>query len=132
MSRLAGPVVRLFWRFTWAVATAVTVTGGVVKVPGVAPRLMPSAVLVAAVPLGVEPLGNWTLISRSPLLPAVSGVTITNCTRVLPLPPKFGVTLTAATSPAGLAGTVDRNCTEAGSRSTTWAFRQGPEVLLQL
>src|ERR1700712_2072895 len=132
MSRLAGPVVRVFWRVTWAVATAVTVTGGVWKAPGVPPRLMPSAVFTAAVPSGVEPLGKRTLISRSPLLPAVSGGTITNCTRVRPLPPKFGVTLIAATSPVGLAGTVDRYCTEAGSRSSTSAFRQGPEVLLQL
>ncbi len=77
---------RAFVRLTCRLALAVTVTGGVVKVPGVAPRLMPSAVLVAAVPSGVEPLGKRTLISRSPLLPAVSGVTITNCTRVRPLP----------------------------------------------
>ena len=61
-------------------------TGGVVMVPGVAPRLMPSAVLIATVPLGVEPLGKRTLISRSPLLPAGSGLIITNCTRVRPVP----------------------------------------------
>ncbi len=68
---------------------------------------MPSAVLVATVPSGVEPLGKRTLISRSPLLPAGSGVISTNCTRVRPLPMKFGVTLIAATSPVGLAGTVE-------------------------
>ena len=119
-------------RLTWTVATAVTLTGGVVIVPGVAPRLMPSAVLVATVPSGVEPLGKRTLISRSPLLPAGSGVIMTNCTRVRPLPLKLGVTLIAATSPVGLAGTVEMNCTSVGSRSTTCAFRQGPEVLLQL
>ena len=38
----------------------------------------------------------------------------------------------AATSPVGLAGTVETYCTEAGSRSSTSAFRQGPDVLLQL
>ena len=38
----------------------------------------------------------------------------------------------ADTSPVALAGTVDRYCTWAGSRSTTSALRQGPEVLLQL
>ena len=107
-------------------------TGGVVNVPGVAPRLMPSAVFTAAVPLGVDPFGKRTFTSRSPLLPAGSGVTMTNCTRVRPEPPKFGVTLIAATSPVGLAGTVERYCTSAGSRSTTSAFRHGPEVLLQL
>jgi hypothetical protein len=121
-----------FWSETWTVATAVTLTGGVVNVPGVAPRLMPSAVFVATVPFGVEPLGKWTLISRSPLLPAGRGLIITNCTRVRPEPMKFGVTLIAATSPVGLAGTVETNCTATGSRSSTSAFRQGPEVLLQL
>jgi hypothetical protein len=60
------------------------------------------------------------------------GLFITNCTRVRPEPPKFGVTLIAATSPEGLAGTVETNWTSVGSRSTTWAPRQGPEVLLQL
>ena len=84
---MAGLVIRLFVRLALrGGTTAVTVTGGVVNVPGVAPRLMPSAVLTAWVPFGVEPLGNWTLISRSPLLPAGSGVIITNCTRVRPVP----------------------------------------------
>src|SRR5215510_14142953 len=129
MSRFAGLVVRVFARLTWTVATAVTVTGGVVNVPGVAPRLIPSAVFVAVVPSGVEPLGKRTLITRSPLLPAGSGVFITNCTRVRPLPMKLGVTLVADTSEVG---TVDTICTSIGSRSTTSALRQGPDVLLQL
>src|SRR4051812_40346653 len=132
MSRLAGGVRRVFTRLTCALALAVTLTGGVVNVPGVAPRLMPSAVLVAVVPSGVEPLGKRTLISRSPLLPAGSGVIITNCTRGRPDPMKFDVTLIAATSPVGLAGTVEISCTSIGSRSSTSAFRQGPDVLLQL
>ncbi len=86
MSRLAGGVRSVFCRLVWTVATAVTLTGGVVNVPGVAPRLMPSAVLVATVPSAVEPAGKRTSIRRSPLLPAVSGLTITNCTRVRPEP----------------------------------------------
>ena len=132
MSRLAGGVWSVFWRVTLSAATAVTVTGGVVNVPGEVPRLMPSAVLVAVVPSGVVPLGNRTLTIRSPLLPAGKGLMSTNCTRVRPLPMKLLVTLTAATSPVGLAGTVERNWTSGGSRSTTSALRQGPEVLLQL
>src|SRR5215475_8255967 len=132
MSRFAGLVCSVLLRLTCTDALAVTLTGGVVKVPGVAPRLMPSAVFVATVPSGVDPFGNCTLIRRSPLLPAVSGLTITNCTRVRPLPPKLGVTLIACTSPVGEAGTVETNWTTAGRRSSTSAFRQGPDVLLQL
>src|ERR1700704_4565452 len=128
MSRLAGPVVRVFWMLTWTDATAVTFTGGVVVVRGVAPGLPPPAVLVATGPLGVEPLGKWTVISRLPLLPAGSGGIITNWTRVGPEPIEFGVTLTAA---ASVVVAVETNWTSAGSRSSTSAFRQGPEVLLQ-
>src|SRR6185312_5748005 len=109
MSRLAGAVIKAFWVPTWTDATAVTLTGGVGMVPGEVPRLMPSPVLVATVPLGGEPLGKRTLISRSPLLPAGNGVIITNCTRVRPEPMKLLVTLIAATSPVGLAGTVEMN-----------------------
>ncbi len=86
MSRLAGGVSSVLDRVTWSAAVAVTLTGGVVKVPGLAERLIASAVLVATVPLGVEPSGNLTSTSRSPLLPAVSGLFITNCTRVRPEP----------------------------------------------
>jgi hypothetical protein len=57
----------------------------------------------ATVPFGVEPFGKRTLMIRSPLLPCGSGVIITNCTRVRPVPMKFGVTLIAATSPVGLS-----------------------------
>src|ERR1700759_2793109 len=128
MSRFAGAVVSVFETAICAEATAVTVTGGVVKVPGEAPRLMPSAVFVAVVPSGGEPFGKRTSMMASPLLPAVSGEFITNCTRVRPAL-KFGVMLTAAISPAAPVGVVETICTEAGRRSSISAFRQGPDVL---
>ncbi len=132
MSRFAGEVCSVFCRLTWTVATAVTFTTGVVKVPGAVSRLMPSAVFAATVPSGVVPFGKRTLISRSPLLPAGSGSIMSKRTRVRPLPMKLGVTWMAKTSPVGLAGTVERYATSAGSRSITSAPRHGPDVLLQL
>ena len=59
---------------------------GVVKVPGLVSRLMPSAVLVAWVPSGVMPAGKRTLTIRSPLLPAGRGLMSWNRTRVRPVP----------------------------------------------
>ena len=111
---------------------AVTSTGGVVVVPGVVSKLMPSAVLVATVPSGVEPLGKRTLINRSPLFPAGNGSIITNSTCVRPVPMKLGVTLIADTSPVGVAGIVSTKSTSGGRRSTTRAALQSADVLLQL